>query len=298
MKSLQNPKLKVLAVVCGAVLLSGCAGMELQKARMVEPKGTDFSMALYKDYMRLSELEFLEGDYFDSDTFAIRAMQSANGTPPAPEALEERDLPAAHKGELAQARRELNEALAASATEKASVMAALAQSSFDCWMQEQEENFQPDDIAACKADYMAAMKSVQSALAPAAAAAPAAAPAPAPKAAARMAATYTVNFDFDSAGITGAASAIIAEAGMAIDEMKASTVILSGYTDRAGPASYNMKLADRRAKAVLGALDIRSIKKIAGLAEIKVYGENNNLVKTEDGVKNPENRRVKIEIIR
>jgi len=295
MKSLQNLKFKIFAALCVMVLLSGCAGMELEKARMVAPKGTDFSMALNKEYLRLSELEFLEGDYKDSDVFAIRAIQSANNTPPAPEALEARDLPATHKGVLAEARRELVDALAATATEKAPVHAAMAQAAFDCWMQEQEENFQPDDIAACRSDYEAAMKAVKLALAPAPAAA---APAPAPKAAERMAATFTVNFDFDSDSITGAASAIIAEAGKVIDEMKASTVILSGYTDRAGPESYNMKLADRRAKSVLSALEIRSNKKITGLTQFKVYGENNNLVKTEDGVKNAENRRVKIEIIR
>ncbi|UUX49548.1 OmpA family protein [Nisaea acidiphila] len=295
MKSLQNPALKKIAVVFGAVLLSGCAGMQLEKARMIEPKGDEFSVALNKEYLRLSELEFLEGDYKDSDNFALRAMQAANNQPPAPEALEARNLPAAHKGELAQARRELVEVMGATATKKVPVNAAQAQAAFDCWMQEQEENFQPDDIARCKADYMAAMNAIRLAMAPAPAAA---APAPAPKAPQRMAATYTVNFDFDSDAITPKASAIIAEAGMAIDEMKAGTIILSGYTDRAGPASYNMKLADRRAKSVLGALDIRSRMKVAGKAEIKVYGENNNLVKTEDGVKEPENRRVKIEIIR
>lgn len=297
MKFLQNPKLKISAATFGAVLLSGCAGMELDKARDVEPGGNDFSMSLYKEYMWYSELEFSEADYADSDTFAMRAMAAAAGNPPAPEELSARNLPAAYRGELATARRELVEVLEMSATEKSPVNAALAQGAFDCWMQEQEENFQPDDIAACKADYKIAMKAIRMAMATKPAAA-APAPAPAPKAPERMAATYTVNFDFDSSDITSKASAIIAEAGMAVDEMKAGTVIISGYTDRAGSASYNMKLGDRRAKAVLGALDIRSRMQLAGMAEIKVYGESNNLVATEDGVKEPENRRVKIEIIR
>lgn len=295
MKRFHYPRFKIAAAVFGAILLTGCAGMQLENAREVEPKGTDFTNALYKEYMRLSELEFLEGDYFDSDAFALRAIAAANNQPTAPEELAARNLPAAHKGELATARRELVEALDASATQKAPVFAAMAQAAFDCWMQEQEENFQPDDIAACRADYDAAMKAIRLAMKPAPAAA---APAPAPKAAERMAATYTVNFDFDSDAITADASAIIAEAGMAIDEMKARTVILSGYTDRAGSEAYNLKLADRRNKSVLGALEIRSNKKIMGLTEFKVYGETENLVPTADGVKEPENRRVKIEIIR
>lgn len=298
MKSFQNPILKKSAAIFGAVLLSGCAGMQLDKARMVQPEGSNFSTSLYKEYMALSELEFLEGDYADSDAFALRAMSAAGNNPTAPEEMSARKLPPANKGELATARRELVEALAATATEKASVNAAQAQAAFDCWMQEQEENFQPDDIARCRADYMASMNAVRSALAPKAAAAPAPAPAPAAKAPQRMAATYTVNFDFDSDKITGKASQIIAEAGMAVDEMKASTIILSGYADRSGSEAYNMKLSDRRAKAVLGALDIRSRMKIAGSTEIKVYGEKNNKKKTEDGVREAENRRVKIEIIR
>lgn len=299
MKSFKSPILKKSAAIFGAVLLSGCAGMQLDNARMVEPSGSDFSTALYKEYMALSELEFLEGDYADSDAFALRAISAAGNNPTTPEEMSARNLPAANKGELATARRELVEALAATATEKASVNAAQAQAAFECWMQEQEENFQPDDIARCRADYMASMNAVRSALAPkTAAAAPAPAPAPAPKAPQRMAATYTVNFDFDSDKITGKASQIIAEAGMAVDEMKASTIILSGYADRSGSEAYNMKLSDRRAKAVLGALDIRSRKKIADSTEIKVYGEKNNMKKTEDGVREAENRRVKIEIIR
>ncbi|MEO9903898.1 OmpA family protein [Nisaea sp.] len=297
MKRFQNPILKKSAAVFGAVLLSGCAGMQLDNARMVEPKGSDFSTSLYKEYMALSELEFLEGDYGDSDAFALRAISAANNNPTTPEEISARNLPPANQGELATARRELVEALAATATEKASVNAAQAQAAFECWMQEQEENFQPDDIARCRADYMASMKAVRSALAPAPAAA-APAPAPAPKAPQRMAATYTVNFDFDSDKITGKASQIIADAGMAVDEMKASTIILSGYADRSGPEAYNMALSERRAKAVMGALDIRSRMKIAGSTEIKVYGEKNNKKKTEDGVREAENRRVKIEIIR
>lgn len=35
--------------------------------------------------------------------------------------------------------------------------AATAQAAFDCWMQEQEENFQPRDIGACQNRYLAAM---------------------------------------------------------------------------------------------------------------------------------------------
>lgn len=300
MKRFQYPNMKKSVAVLAAVVLSGCAGMQFEKAQKIAPTGgTDFTQALYKEYMLLSELEFLEGDYKDSDVFALRAIDAANAIYDDPEELSARNLPAANKGELAQARRELVEALDATATEKAPVNAAIAQANFECWMQEQEENFQPDDIARCRNNYMEAMKAIRAALEPKpAAAAPAPAPTPAPKAPQRMFATYTVNFDFDSAGITGKAAAIIAEAGAAVDEMKPSSIIISGYTDRAGSESYNMKLAQKRADAVKSALDIRSRMSIGNATQYRIYGEKNNKKKTDDGVREPENRRVKIEIVR
>ena len=32
---------------------------------------------------------------------------------------------------------------------------------YDCWVQEQEENFQPDDIARCRDGFLAAMEEVE-----------------------------------------------------------------------------------------------------------------------------------------
>ncbi len=39
--------------------------------------------------------------------------------------------------------------------------AANAQVMFDCWMQEQEENFQPPDIARCRDGFSAAIAAVE-----------------------------------------------------------------------------------------------------------------------------------------
>ena len=64
-------------------------------------------------YVELSQAEFADGDYTDSDFFAARAQ----------------------------------------------VM-------FDCWMQEQEENFQTDHIAACRNRFFAALEEVQKAVEP------------------------------------------------------------------------------------------------------------------------------------
>src|SRR3546814_7146483 len=60
-------------------------------------------------------------------------------------------------GTLTSSRERLMAVLAAGAAQSDPTQAAEAQVAFDCWMQEQEENFQPDDIAACRDRFEAAM---------------------------------------------------------------------------------------------------------------------------------------------
>ena len=181
---------KLTVAVTAMLGLSACAGFQLDNAKGLSPKGDAFSAGLYKEYLVLAEMEFAEGDYMDSDAFANRAIASANGNPPAPEELAARDLPAASKGELAEARRKLMEALAGGAKTAKPDAAARAQASFDCWMQEQEENFQPADIKWCKDRFNAAMAQLGTP-----------APAAAPKPSVTFA-NFTVYFDFDKSALT------------------------------------------------------------------------------------------------
>ena len=114
------------------------------------------------------------------------------------------------------------------------------------------------------------------------------APAAAPVAAAR---TFLVFFDWSSADLTDRARQIIGEAATA----RASGVTrieVNGFTDRSGPADYNMRLSTRRAEAVAAELVRRGVPR----SEIvtRGFGEENNLVPTADGVREPQNRRVEV----
>ena len=263
--------------------LTACAGFQLDNAKGLTPSGDAFSGALYNEYLLLSEMEFAEGDYRDSDTFANRAIASAAGTPPEPEALDARKIPAEAQGALAEARRNLMDALNAGARTAKPAAAARAQASFDCWMQEQEENFQPEDIKWCRDRFDAAMAEIGTP-----------APAPAPQV---TFVNFTVYFDFDRSNITPVAQAILIDAANAADDMKASSVTVSGYADRSGPADYNMRLSQRRADTVAAEL-AGLIGPGAPAMTILAFGETDNLVETPDGVKEERNRRVKIEIRR
>src|SRR3546814_7288426 len=81
---------------------------------------------------------------------------------------------------------------------------AEAQVAFDCWMEQQEENFQPDDIAACRDRFEAAMAILEEEEAPAPP------PPPAPMAEPILG-PFTVYFDFDDAELTADARTELAE---------------------------------------------------------------------------------------
>lgn len=103
--------------------------------------------------------------------------------------------------------------------------------------------------------------------------------------------SYLVFFDFDRYNLTEEAKRIIRAA---VEGNRAGTLRfeVSGHADRSGSDAYNLQLSQRRANEVrryLGTLgvppsDIQTISR----------GENEPLVPTDDGVREPQNRRAEI----
>jgi OOP family OmpA-OmpF porin len=119
-------------------------------------------------------------------------------------------------------------------------------------------------------------------------AAPVVAAAAVPMAAAR---TFLVFFDWSKADLTDRARQIIGEAASARGQ-GVTRIEVNGFTDRSGPASYNMQLSIRRANAVAAELVRRGVPRNEIVT--RGFGEENNLVPTADGVREPQNRRVEI----
>jgi OOP family OmpA-OmpF porin len=264
--------------------------MELQRAQGLKPSGSDFSKNLYSGYIGLSKSEYGEGDYQDSDNFAVRASAAAGGKPGQPESIASRKLPKDKVGELSDARARLMAALGAGARDKAPIQAANAQVNFDCWMQEQEENFQPEDIARCRSGFKQALLGAEAAVKPA----PMAKAAPPKKAMPPKKVTqkFVVYFPFDSSKLTPDSTRVVLRAIDAAKGLKAKRVYISGHTDTAGPHQYNNKLSEMRTNAVA------EVIKGGGISGRKLglgsFGQNVNAVKTPDGVRSQPNRRVEI----
>lgn len=121
---------------------------------------------------------------------------------------------------------------------------------------------------------------------------PMAQPAPEPVAAPVLPRNYIVFFDWDKADITPEAAAIIRTASANAGSMNVVRLALTGHADRSGTTAYNLKLSKRRADAVQAMFTSLGFSP----AEIAVVakGETDPLVPTDDGVREPQNRRVEI----
>ena len=282
--------LRITSVALLGLVLVGCdlPGTKLEKAQRVDPDGSTFNRNLYQGYIDLASSEYDEGDYTDSDNFAVRAMQSGTGGTVAPEEISARRLPKDKVGELTSARQRLVGTLSKGAAEKVPAETAQAQTGFDCWMQEQEENFQPDDIEACRSRFFAALEYIEDALKPKPVAKkvePPAAPPP-------EAQTFVLYFGTDGDELDKASQAVLSRVRAAASKIDGAKITVAGFTDAEGTSKYNLGLSDRRAETVALALADAAAQKIDTIS----FGQYNQAVSTADGVEEPLNRRVEITV--
>jgi opacity protein-like surface antigen len=121
--------------------------------------------------------------------------------------------------------------------------------------------------------------------------APVAEPAPPPP----QCGNYIVFFEFDSDALTPEATNIISLAANAAKQSGSCRITVTGHTDTSGSVAYNEALSQRRAQAVTGALIGDGVAE--GDIAVQWRGETEPLVPTGDGVKEPQNRRVTIDMI-
>ncbi|MEQ9200352.1 MAG: OmpA family protein, partial [Rhodospirillales bacterium] len=121
----------------------------------------------------------------------------------------------------------------------------------------------------------------------------AATPAPAaPPPVPQVPGTYLVFFDFDRAELRPDSSEVVRTAAANAKIGKITRLMATGHADRSGTNRYNLALSERRAESVRAELVRQGIP--ADQIVITFKGEAEPLVPTEDGVREPQNRRVEI----
>ena len=303
---------KFVVAGLGALTLAACATTDnvdlYNQAKGTSPSGSAFNVGLYNGYIQLATEEMNPyGDYVvdprDRDYYSQKAIDAAAGQTvmptnvagqlppegcgedqeeapcqPVPDA---RPIPGDAMADVTDGRARLMAAFDAGAREKAPEAAARAQTQFDCWLEQLEENYQPQDIARCRQGFMDALAEVEKALAP---------PPPPPQAEPERPEPFLVFFDFDKSNITPESARVISEAADKAKETGAVAIQVIGHADRAGPVDYNEKLSLRRANSVKAELEKNGID--ASSISVEGRGESDPLVPTADGVREPQNRRV------
>jgi len=262
-----------------AIFLAGCAGSTLDYSdlRKLDVQGQDFKSALSREYKSFALYENDEmGDWNDASHFKKKAFLVALGRNTEPEVLEERTLPWDNRPELASARRRLVKALDSGGRAITPKKAARAQASFDCWVEQQEEDFQPDDIAKCRKAFYKAVWYVEEGLAVAAASPDA----------------FTIFFKFDSADLVPDQAGTLNAIATASKLGKEVRLLVSGHSDRAGPKGYNLVLSQLRALSIENALLRHGVSQ--DLIAVTARGEEQPRIATPDGTREPRNRRVEI----
>lgn len=252
-----------------ALFLMGCGAID--DARRLEPAGDGFADALaggYRDFA-LYEADSMY-DWPDARHFAVKALAAAAGARPDPEDPKDWDLPAAAARRIGAARARLVRALDGGARERFADDAAAAQVDLDCWIEQQEENWQADHIARCRDRFYAALARLEK----------------------RFAEAFLMFFPFDSAVIGAAGRDALDAVVETAAAGRAVIVSIGGHADRAGPRAYNRALSERRARAVRRALEGRGIdpRRMA----VRAFGESRPLVATPDGMRRARNRRVEV----
>lgn len=279
------------AIALPALLLAACGTGEvetLRTANLTAAGGNDFHRQLAADYRGFSIYELDQMyDTADAGHFARKGLMALEGQSVQPENPASRDIEGAEQlRELQTARARLMNAFANDAAAKVPGPAARAQVSYDCWVEQQEEGFQYTDIGSCRNGFLRAMQVVEGRTAePPVAQAPAE-PTPA------VPRDYRVFFDWDSAEVTPGAAEVLRQAAENAKASRLTVIRIVGHADRSGPNDYNQTLSERRARAVAQELARHGIP----TNDVALYGqgETEPLVETGDGVREPQNRRVRV----
>lgn len=123
---------------------------------------------------------------------------------------------------------------------------------------------------------------------------PAAPPAPPPPPPPAAPPQFIVFFGLGSAELVPEAERVVRDAAGAARDFGAAAIRIVAHTDSAGSSASNQRLSERRALAVRAALAANGIPASAITTEGR--GEDDLMVQTGDGVKEPQNRRATIDM--
>ncbi len=294
-----------LVVLAAVVSLSACGNFkdydEVEALQNAQAVGSPFTQKLTSEYRMFVDSELNDmNDHADALHFARKGLAAARGDVVAPEPVTDWNVQGGPLQELSDGRARLINVFDLGAREMKPDVSAVAQARFDCWIEQQEEGFQTNDINSCRNQFIEALNQLESAM-------PARAPEPPPAPVATdnagfdvdpnapmkpENAMYLVFFDFDQSTLDAGAQSVLDSVAQEVRGRSVNAVNIVGHADTSGSKAYNRKLAMRRANAIKDALVQRGVS--PDMIRVDSRGEEQLLVDTADGVREPANRRGEI----
>lgn len=315
-----------IAVLLLMVLTTACSS-SLVQLRKVEPKGNLFQIYLAREYLDYAEAEADQYDWFDSTHFSRKGLKAAKGMDTYPEDLRDWDIPVGALPTLIQARESMMTVLASGASVNNPKQAAKMQFYFDCWVEQEEENWQVGHTVYCREHfynvldelyaktidqtpvYEAAVDLMVTQKAPDAnMMAPMDMPIISPEVEMEMSEAMvacpegcyrqrekrTVYFEFNNSKLTKRTQRVLSNIISEMRDVEKYEITINGYADSIGSEDYNLKLSKKRAQSVKRAFLNAGFDEAS--MTIFAFGEARGLLDTQDNVPEKENRAVEIVI--
>lgn len=300
---------RCLICVLTAFMLSGCAlvtsQLRVDELNNTDASGDTFTAQLAQEYRGFANREQSGTfDFFDAQYFAEKGLRAARGIAVKPEDPRQWRISGQALQDLIGGYNELVDLLNSGARTIVPQRAAIAQARFDCWVEQQEEAWQSRAITECRRGFERALDTAFAALDQAGESEFAAPLPPRPAGVQTVAARalrpmesdgpvrFLLFFEFGRSGLSDLAGRSVRAAAREAAGRRGARVTVTGYADRAGPKGLNKALSEKRADIVASALSR------AGVPRDRIStvgrGENDPLVRTKDGTRNPANRRVEI----
>ncbi len=273
----------------GLLLLGACTNAALTELKRAPLPDDPYRSELSVLYLRLAESEAGQYDWQSSQYFADKGLLASYGHEVTPATPEEFFLPEHTRADVDRARERLHAAMGKG---RDAYPKALAQAvaSYDCWLEQLEENWQHDDIKACHDAFEAALSQIgggKLALQHDTTASRDVIPA-------SLSDSYLVFFGWGASELSAGNQKTLDHAVAQIRAMlnEGVEVTINGHTDSTGDERENMNLSLSRAKMVKAYLEQSGIP--GKLLSIFAFGESDPRVKTADNTEEPANRRVEL----
>lgn len=279
------------AALVAALALAGCTGYSADQPSPGNPvtvgmtssaakdalrNDNSFNSQLGREYYSLANYRADAQDWADADYFSRKSLAASKGEATPPEDNTNWGIPeqatARTRDQMDQERKRLLAALDGGGRQKYPILAAQAQTRYDCWVERSEADYRAQFRGECHRQFLATLSDLEVLLHP-----------PGP---------YQAYFAFDGSTLGNEAQEQVKQAATTIPQVGTARVRIIAWADRAGSPEYNMKLAQARADAVRTGLESGGMA--ANRIDEVVKGETDLPVPTPDGVREQKNRVVQI----